>query len=175
LIADWRQDCCSFVSFPWRVSLRWIDSRDDPHSEAVKKLGQAPSRPLIFWGFSLFGSEPVPFFHSLSASRQMVAVVQIQHRHGTSPTIGHPDNQQPPRQNGRPSDRGADGKWALRPRSADRSPASGSMSGAQGLTADLVSAEACLAATPGSIRNLLSAAAPPLEAAVRRRRGGEGL
>jgi hypothetical protein len=33
--------------------------------EAVKKLGQAPSRPLIFQGFRRFRSEPVPFFHSL--------------------------------------------------------------------------------------------------------------
>jgi hypothetical protein len=47
------------------------------------------------------------------------------------------------------------------------------MSGTQGLTADLVSAEACLAATPGPNRKPLSAAAPPLEAAVRRRRGGK--
>jgi hypothetical protein len=38
-------------------------------SEAVKKLGQAPSRPLIFWGFRPFGSEPVPFLHSLSGAR----------------------------------------------------------------------------------------------------------
>jgi hypothetical protein len=32
--------------------------------EAVKKLGQAPSRPLVFRGFRCFGSEPVPFLHS---------------------------------------------------------------------------------------------------------------
>jgi hypothetical protein len=32
--------------------------------EAVKRLGQAPSRPLIFQGFRRFRSEPVPFFHS---------------------------------------------------------------------------------------------------------------
>jgi hypothetical protein len=38
-------------------------------SEAVKKLGQAPSRPLVFQGFGRFWSEPVPFFHSLSALR----------------------------------------------------------------------------------------------------------
>jgi hypothetical protein len=37
------------------------------HAEAVKELGQAPSRPLIFRGFRRFRSEPVPFFHSLSA------------------------------------------------------------------------------------------------------------
>jgi hypothetical protein len=40
----------------------------------------------------------------------------------------------------------------------------------QGPTADLVSAEVCLAATPGPNRNPLSAAASPLEAAER----GEG-
>jgi hypothetical protein len=33
--------------------------------EAVKKLGQAPSLRQIFQGFRRFGSEPVPFFHSL--------------------------------------------------------------------------------------------------------------
>jgi hypothetical protein len=32
-------------------------------NEAVKKMGQAPSRPLIFQSFR---SEPVPFFHSLN-------------------------------------------------------------------------------------------------------------
>jgi hypothetical protein len=37
------------------------------NAEAVKKLGQAPSRPLIFQGFRCFRSEPVPFFHSLAA------------------------------------------------------------------------------------------------------------
>jgi hypothetical protein len=42
-------------------------------SEAVKKLGQAPSRPLIFRGFRRFGSEPVPFFHSLSAKARTFA------------------------------------------------------------------------------------------------------
>jgi hypothetical protein len=36
------------------------------HSEAVKKLGQAPSRLLIFQGFHRFRSEPALFFHSLS-------------------------------------------------------------------------------------------------------------
>jgi hypothetical protein len=39
--------------------------RDFPHVEAVKKLGQAPSRALFFQGFRRFRSEPVPFFHSL--------------------------------------------------------------------------------------------------------------
>jgi hypothetical protein len=34
-------------------------------AEAVR-LGQAPSRPLIFRGRRRFGAEPVPFFHSLS-------------------------------------------------------------------------------------------------------------
>ena len=37
-------------------------------NEAVKKLGQAPSRPPIFQGFRRFRSEPVPFFHSLNVS-----------------------------------------------------------------------------------------------------------
>jgi hypothetical protein len=37
-------------------------------SEAVKELGQAPSRPLIAQSFRRFRSEPVPFFHSLSGS-----------------------------------------------------------------------------------------------------------
>jgi hypothetical protein len=32
------------------------------HYEAVNKLGQAPSRLLIFQGFRRFRSEPVPFF-----------------------------------------------------------------------------------------------------------------
>jgi hypothetical protein len=41
--------------------------------EAVKKLGQAPSRLLIFQGFHRFGSEPVPFFHSLDVCRQVTA------------------------------------------------------------------------------------------------------
>jgi hypothetical protein len=45
----------------WRVSSL---VRSDRY-EAVKKLGQAPSRPLIFQGFRRFRSEPVPFFHSL--------------------------------------------------------------------------------------------------------------
>jgi hypothetical protein len=35
-------------------------------SEAVKKLGQAPSPLPIFQGFRRFGSEPVPFFYSRS-------------------------------------------------------------------------------------------------------------
>jgi hypothetical protein len=35
------------------------------HYEAVKKMGQAPSRLLIFQDFHRFGSEPVLFFHSL--------------------------------------------------------------------------------------------------------------
>jgi hypothetical protein len=35
-------------------------------AEAAKKLGQAPSRRLIFQGFRRFRSEPVPFFHSLA-------------------------------------------------------------------------------------------------------------
>jgi hypothetical protein len=35
------------------------------HYEAVKKLGQVPSRPLIFQGLRRFRSETVPFFHSL--------------------------------------------------------------------------------------------------------------
>jgi hypothetical protein len=35
-------------------------------SEAVNKLGQAPSRPPIFQGFRGSHSEPVPFFQSLS-------------------------------------------------------------------------------------------------------------
>jgi hypothetical protein len=39
-------------------------------AEAVNKLGQAPSRPLIFQGFRRFLSEPVPFFHSLALWRQ---------------------------------------------------------------------------------------------------------
>jgi hypothetical protein len=42
-------------------------------SEVVKKLGQAPWRPLIFQGFRRFGSEPVPFFHSLSAKARTFA------------------------------------------------------------------------------------------------------
>ena len=41
------------------------------HSEAVKKLGQAPSRPLIFQRFRRFRSEPVPFFHSLSMNARL--------------------------------------------------------------------------------------------------------
>jgi hypothetical protein len=40
--------------------------------EAVKKLGQAPSRPLISQGFRRFRSEPVPFFHSLGAKDDSV-------------------------------------------------------------------------------------------------------
>jgi hypothetical protein len=35
--------------------------------EAVKKLGQTPSRALFFQGFRRLRSEPVPFFHSLGA------------------------------------------------------------------------------------------------------------
>jgi hypothetical protein len=38
-------------------------------SEAVKKRGQAPWRPLIFQGFRRFRSEPVPFFHRLDARK----------------------------------------------------------------------------------------------------------
>jgi hypothetical protein len=42
-------------------------------SEAVKELGQAPSRPAIFQGFRRFRSEPVPLFHSLSAKARTFA------------------------------------------------------------------------------------------------------
>jgi hypothetical protein len=42
-----------------------FEGRDASFHEAVKKWGQAPSRPLIFQGFRRFRSEPVPFFHSL--------------------------------------------------------------------------------------------------------------
>ena len=52
----------------------------EPNAEAVKKLGQAPSRTLIFQGFRCFGSEPVPFFHSLDGQRpnRAVAVGEFQ-------------------------------------------------------------------------------------------------
>jgi hypothetical protein len=39
-------------------------------SEAVRKLGRAPSRPLMFQGFRRFRSEPVPFFHRLDAKKR---------------------------------------------------------------------------------------------------------
>jgi hypothetical protein len=51
-----------------RASLVFPPSPDRPRSEAVKKLGQAPSRPLIFHRFRRFRSEPVPFFHCLDPS-----------------------------------------------------------------------------------------------------------
>jgi hypothetical protein len=40
------------------------------HGEAVKELGQAPSRTLTSQGFRRFRSEPMPFFHSLGAERK---------------------------------------------------------------------------------------------------------
>jgi hypothetical protein len=57
------------------------------HSEAVKKLGQAPSRPLIFQRFRRFRSEPVPFFHRLSpSSAWLLAVVLISASGASCPT-----------------------------------------------------------------------------------------
>jgi hypothetical protein len=44
--------------------------RDFPHVEAVKKLGQAPSRPLVFQAFRRFRSEPVPFFTASSGTQR---------------------------------------------------------------------------------------------------------
>jgi hypothetical protein len=54
-----------FNAFGHEIAIRIVlaDHLHDPY-EAVKKLGQAPSRPLIFQGFRRFRSEPVPFFHS---------------------------------------------------------------------------------------------------------------
>jgi uncharacterized protein (TIGR00730 family) len=49
-----------------RPEHRRLVLESDDASEAVKKLGQAPSRPLIFRGFRRFRSEPVPFSHSRS-------------------------------------------------------------------------------------------------------------
>jgi uncharacterized protein (DUF1778 family) len=43
------------------------------YAAAVNKLGQAPSRPLIFQGFRRFGSEPVPFFTASSRDRGKTA------------------------------------------------------------------------------------------------------
>jgi hypothetical protein len=63
---------------------------DGRHSEAVKKLEQAPSRPLIFQDFRRFRLEPVPFFCSLSAPRnwlQRQFVQRIQARTSTNRSL----------------------------------------------------------------------------------------
>jgi hypothetical protein len=52
-----------------RALLHRLPLRGTERAEAVKNLGQAPSRPLIFQRFRHFGSEPVPFFHSLARVR----------------------------------------------------------------------------------------------------------
>jgi hypothetical protein len=50
-------------------------------------MGQAPSRPLIFQGFRRFRSEPVPFFHSLSACCQAAELPNLRGRRENIQTI----------------------------------------------------------------------------------------
>jgi hypothetical protein len=61
---EFRASVCAVLTLAPHAAMLEMDVS---RIEAVKKLGQAPSRPLVFKGFRRFRSEPVPFFHSLIA------------------------------------------------------------------------------------------------------------